>query len=246
MRTSNKLLSGLILTGLLLIAGLFIFVRVQVARGAVVTGAVTTGSDNYWADVHKIDGPVRSVSINGLKNIILVPASEARLEIDKNVMKKVIWKLDNGVLTVMSDTSNKNDDYVNHTHVELFLPATDSISVQSSDIDVKNTGDSTTAAAFNFILSKSKVVIRHDNRSPESKPVTYYHSLQVDARNGSEVTLEDGIAVDKFSVKLRKSVLDADNFNLRFNDKPVIQTDDVSRVRLSGQHLRQAIITSTE
>ncbi|WP_276481880.1 hypothetical protein [Paraflavitalea pollutisoli] len=244
MRTSNKLLSGLILTGLLLIAGLFIFVRVQVARGATVTRAVA-GQDRYWANVHKIDGPVRSVSIIGLKNITLVPADSARLEIDKNFPKGIFWKLDNGRLTLTIDTSSKNS-YSSNVHVELFLPATDSIIADYSNIDVKNTGDSTTAAAFHFMLSGSTVAIQSDDRDPAHKPVTYYQSLQFDARNGSEVKLHSDVTVGKFSVKLRGSTLEVTEDHIRFNEKPTIQTDSISQLHLTGSTLRQALITSTE
>lgn len=246
MRTSNKLLSGLILTGLLLIAGLFIFVRVQVARGAYVTHNIATDKESYWADIHKFDGAVKSVSIRGLKNIIVVPADSARLEIDKNAGKEIIWKLDNGVLTVMADTSREQSMLLSNAHVELFLPATDSITAINSDIDVKNTGDSTRKASYAFFLTGSTVNIKSDGRDPAQKPITYYHALRFDARNESTVKLEAGIVIDQFSVKLRGSALEAENEKVRFTAKPLIQTDNTSRLQLSGQHLSQAIITSTE
>lgn len=240
MRTSNKILTGLILTAILLFASLFITVRVKYANGAIVK----RDRVNSWSDVHRLKETIKSISISRLNNIMIIPSDSARLEIWKDGKGDVKWRLENGVLYVEGDTTKNdkhNGNYIAYGHIELFIPNVDSIHANKSHIVVKNIADSgSLKPAYNIQLDETELAFESNHRS--EKP-TLYDAIKVNAGKGSALRFEGWIHVNTLQANLIDSRLEEGNTD--FN-KLSIQTDSVSSIALKGQNLRKAIISSTE
>lgn len=248
MRTSNKILLALFLTAILLFTGLFASVRIKYANGAILHRATDQKFIDHWADVHAVNGPIRAVSIQGLSDVMIVPADTARIEIAKEANKRIIWNYTNGVLTVMADTTGANGQPINYSvpgHIELFLPDIDSIYANSSTIQVKNIGDSSVKPSYDFHLTRSVLSVQADDRK-ENGIFTPYNKLRVDASNGSEIKLGQRIAINELQVGLDSSRFEEEDAPVHFGSNPRFQSDDVSTLKLTGQNLRKAIITSKE
>lgn len=241
MRTSNKILSGLILTAILLFAGLFISVRVKYANGAIVK----TKRINDWSDVHTIKEPIKSVSISRLGEVMIIPSDSARLEIWKHNGEQVKWRLQDGVLIIESDTTqtnNRNRDHVVYGHIELFLPNVDSIYALKSKIEVKNIADSgVLKPAYNFQLEETELTIESHRRN--NNRATFYDKIRVNAGKGSAVRFRGALHINEFQARLTDTELEDE---WTFFDKLTIQTDSTSTIKLKGHNLRKATITSTE
>lgn len=240
MRTSNKILLGLILTAILLFAGLFITVRVKYANGAIVKRDPV----NSWSDVHRLQGTIKSISISRLNNILIVPSDSAKLEIWKGGEGVVKWRLENGVLYVEGDTTSndrRNGKYIAYGHIELFIPNVDSIHAVSSHITVKNIADSgALKPAYNFQLSETELAFENGQRDADA---TFYDAIRVNAGQGSLLRFDGFIHVNTLEANLRNSRLEEGQ---TFFNKLSIKTDSVSTFSLKGQNLRKATITSTE
>ncbi len=240
MRTSNKILLGLILTAILLFSGLFITVRVKYANGAIVKREQV----NRWSDVHRLQGTIKSISISRLNNILIVPSDSAKLEIWKGGEGDVKWRLENGVLYVEGDTTRndrRNGKYIAYGHIELFIPNVDSIYAANSHITVKNIADSgALKPTYNFQLTETELAFENGQRDADA---TFYDAISVNAGNGSLLRFDGFIRVNTLQANLRNSRLEEANTDF---DKLSIKTDSISSIELKGKNLRKATITSTE
>jgi hypothetical protein len=238
MRTSNKILLGLILTTIFVFASLFISVRVKYARGSIVTREPV----NRWSDVHRFKEPIREVRITGLGDILIVPADSARLEIWKD-NQRVKWRMKDGVLYVEVDSTRQQGErgQMIYGHIELFLPATDNIIAVNSHIVVKNIADSNGIKPnYNFQLHGTELTFDANYRN---EGLTYYDKIKVDANPGSALHFNGKLWVNELQARLSQSAfVDGDaSFG-----KLSLQTDSTSDITIEGFNLRKAIITSTE
>ncbi|MDF2189411.1 hypothetical protein [Paraflavitalea sp. CAU 1676] len=248
MRTSNKILLALFLSAILLFTGLFASVRIKYANGSIQQRATDQKAIDHWADVHAINGPIRAVSIQGLSDVMIVPADSARIEIAKEASSRITWNYSNGVLTLIPDTTGSNGQRLNFSmsgHVELFLPGVDSIYSDFSTIQVKNIGDSSVKPSYHFHITRSVLSVQADDRK-ENGIFTPYNKLRVDASNGSEIKLGQRIAINELQVGLDSSRFEEEDAPVHFGTNPRFQSDDISTLKLTGQNLRKAIITSKE
>ena len=248
MRTSNKILLALFFTTILLFTGLFAAVRIKYANGAIIKRDTEEMAISRWSNVFPVKGAIRAVSIIGLNDVMIVPADSARIEIAKEANKLISWRFENGILTIMADTTVQNQAEGSHSvygHVELFLAGIDSIYARNSNVQLKNTGDSTVNPSYNFTIDKSVLSIHADNRQHDGA-FTNYNKLQIDASAGSEIKLGQLVAVNELSVGLQKSRLEEEDGPVRFGSNLKLRVDDASSIKLSGQNLRKAIISSKE
>lgn len=240
MRTSNKILTGLLLVTILVFCSLFTLVRVKYANGNIVK----RDRVNSWSDAHRLQGAIKSVSISRLNNIMIIPSDSAKLEIWKGGEGDVKWRLENGVLYVEGDTTKNNGNngrYIAYGHIELFIPNVDSIHAVNSHITVKNIADSgALKPAYNFQLSETELAFENGQRDDQA---TFYDAIRVNAGQGSLLRFDGFIRVNTLQASLRDSRLEESNTD--FN-KLSIQTDSVSTISIKGQNLRKATITSTE
>lgn len=240
MRTSNKILLGLLLTTILVFTSLFAAVRIKYANGTIVTRK--DGIVNTWSNVHPVKAPFKSVFIHGMGNLMIIPADSVRLEIWKDG-PGVQWTVKDGVLHISPDSSVwKNGQVLNKswTHVELFLPHMDSITVLFSEVTLRNIADSgKLQPSFNLYLDFSELAI--ENGRPEHH--AFYDKLKVNVTNSSTLRIREGVRVNELEARFLGGRFEEDNTEF---GKLSIQVDSSSDISIKGKNLRKATITSTE
>lgn len=239
MRTSNKILTGLLLVTILVFCSLFTLVRVKYANGNIVK----RDRVNSWSDVHRINEPIKRVSISYLSNLMIIPSDSIRLEISKEERGHIKWRVEDGVLFVESDTIRENGNgRDNHAygHVELFLPDVDSIYAWNGNINIKNIAErGNISPKYNFQLKGINMTIESDAIKEDT---TFYDKFSINASNCS-IRFQDNVQVNELQLKLRKTQLVEEHSV--FNNLS-IQTDSTSSITLSAHNLLKAKITSTE
>ncbi len=241
MRTSNKILLGLLLTTLLVFTSLFAAVRIKYANGTIVTRK--DGIVNTWSNVHQVKEPFKSVRIEGMGNVMIIPADSVKLEIWKDG-PGVQWKVKDGVLHIGPDPAVKGNEKSapkSWTRVELFLPDMDSITVLFSEVTLRNIADSgKLPPSFNLYLDFSELAI--ENGRPEHQPA-FYDKLKVNVTNSSALRIREGVRVNELEARFLGGRFEEDNTEF---GKISIQVDSSSNIQLKGKNLRKATITSTE
>jgi hypothetical protein len=242
MRTSNKILIGILVATILVFTTLFGAVRIKYERGDIVKDYKS--EDNRPSADQPVSGPVKQVELFMVQDVTIIPSDSLKLKIWGNENHNVKYELKNGILTIMSDTllnRNGNRAGVAYQHIELFIPAVDSFFCFNSGVTVKQTVDSVsrhTGLHFGLYASELRFEQRHGNEGP----YTYFGNLNVSANPGSKVEIDPMVAFEQGNFKLNQAIMQG---NGRFN-KLAIQTDPVSSINLKGENLRKAIITSTE
>lgn len=242
MRTSNKILVGLLLTAIFLFTGLFAMVRIKYANGSIVK--------DYEGDVQNknaeqpLKGQIKSVSLFMLGDVVIVPSDSLKLKIWGNENGKVKYHLQDGVLFIGIDTAGIHPgDHIEQAygHIELFLPAVDSIYAFNSGININSVRDSgKIGPSFNFQLVVSSLnvnKISFDHSSP-----AMYGKMIINAGPRSEVKFNTGVHIDEANLRLSGADFEED---CTFN-KLSIKTDSTTSLKIKGINLRKAIITSTE
>lgn len=239
MRTSNKILLGLFLAAVLLFTSLFAAVRIKYANRDFVKASQT---ENTWSVTHALNSPIKRVDLTNLGNIMIIPADTARLELWKQNEGMLKWRLQDGVLTILPDTTVPlGSEGRAWGHVELFLPAVDSIYASNTNLVIKNVADSgAQQPVYNIELDLSDLALDNNSRI---KGHTYYDKLRVNARNRSSVKLRRDIRVNDLDARLLNTKLEDEGASL---GRISLQTDSISTITLKGESLRKAIITSTE
>ena len=247
MRTSNKILLGLLLTAILLFTGLFTAVRVKFANGNIIERK--NGGGYYgtaWSDDYRIKETIKSVSISGQMDIMIIPSDSAKIVIGKMGDSLTRYRVQDGVLIIDMDTAKIHPDkngqtVVVHKHIELFLPNVDSIHVVNSRIQLRKIkGPDQAKTVYNFDLDNTELTIEHDYRFPDT---TFYDVIRVNARHTSTVHFNGPLRVGSAGIKLNSA-----NFEDRqaYFDELSIQSDSSSSINIKGHNLRKAKITSTE
>jgi hypothetical protein len=241
MRTSNKILLGLLLTTTLVFTSLFAAVRIKYSNGNIVTRK--EGINNTWSNVQQVKEPFTSVRIEGMGNVMIIPADSVRLEIWKDG-PGAQWKVKDGVLHIGPDPTLKGDGQSapkSWTHVELFLPKMDSIAVIYSEVTLRNIADSgKLQPSFNLYLDFSELAV--ENGRLEHQPA-FYDKLKVNITNSSSLRIREGVHINELEARLLGARLEEDNTEF---GKISIQVDSSSNIQLKGKNLRKATITSTE
>jgi len=242
MRTSNKLLLGLLAATIFLFTSVFAAVRVKYSRGQVVEDKEVM-EDIQQNQRVALQGAVRQVKITALADVIIIPSDSLKLLIWGNGDSAVKYHLQDGMLTIEADTVKTRRNYQEdraHQHVELFLPGTDSIYVQQSHLVIKNTKDTARITApFNIQLAASDLAVAKDYQLRTS----HFGTFKINASAGSYLHFPQDIIVDEAVISLQDT---------KFNDegcvfnKLSLQMDSVSSINIKAQNLRKATITSKE
>lgn len=241
MRTSNKILLGLLVAAILLFTTLFGAVRIKYNNGQIVKG--TDLAQREPDHEVPLKGDFKRVDIIGLGDIMIIPS---------NVLKLKKWDQDNNVTCYIQDgvlhirpknLTGRDSTRLNTTyeHVELFLPTVDSINVISGNITLKNINDSAVQrTVFNFELNAgSELKIENDGRSEND----FFEHLRVNASAGTAIRFYGMATVKQADIILKSAVFEDMGTNF---GKLNIQTDSTSQINIQGHNLRKAVITSKE
>jgi hypothetical protein len=243
MRTSNKILLGILLFAMLVFAFPVIWVRAKVASGGLVTRPRAEG--NYSNEMISIKDPVKAVDIANLGSIVIIPSDSLRVEFPGGKQHKLFYHVKDGVLFLNTDTTVKNGGGAvdrEYSSVKLYLPAMDSVVTRNADLTLRIGDDSSHAKpAFVFKITFTNLAIEGSDNNP---PAGVIDQLTVEAGPGSNINFNGFLHILSGTYKLLGASFE-DNTRVRY-DKLKIQADDNAGLNMKGQNLRNAIITSTE
>lgn len=240
MRTSNKILLGLLVAAILLFTTLFGAVRIKYNNGQIIKG--TDLAQREPDHEVPLKGDFKRVDIIGLGDIMIIPSNALKLKKwDQN--NNVTCYIKDGVLHIEpKNLTGRDSTHLNTTyeHVELFLPTVDSINVISGNITLKNINDSAVQRiVFNFGLNAgSELKIEYDGRYGND----FFEYLRVNASAGAAIRFY-GKTIKQADIILKNAVFEDMGTNF---GKLNIQTDSISQINIQGHNLRKAVITSKE
>ncbi|HEX6432390.1 MAG TPA: hypothetical protein VF008_32075 [Niastella sp.] len=228
MKTSNKLLLAIFLSIILLTTAVQLMVYAKYKRGDYVKF-----DRDIFSSFTKVDIPaVRFISITGMGNISIMPGDTSKLEIQKEKVSPLTYRVVNDTLIVIGDSTHAIDDPErgnrNYNHVNVYLPATVQINASNSVLRVGGADDSTIAPSYTVKLEKDSRLFINNNAT------VYFNQLNINSDH-SKIELNDHAFVNDLNVQLIKSEI---------NDKEAVirnltmDADSKSSVTLSGNNIK--------
>jgi len=228
MKTSNKLLLGIFITIILLTTAVQLMVYAKYKRGDYVK----FDRDNF-SSFTKVDiSAVRFISITGMGNISIMPGDTSKLEIQKENVSPLSYRVVNDTLIIIGDTTHAIDDAErgnrNYNHVNVYLPATVQINATNSDLRIGGAADSASAPSYTVKLEKDSHFFINNNAA------VYFNQLKINS-DQSRIELNDHAFINDLNVQL---------INSNINDKEAVirnltmDADSKSTVTLSGNNIK--------
>lgn len=228
MKTSNKILLAIFLSIILLTTAVQLMVYAKYKRGEYVK--FDREDFNQLTSVEI--SVVRFISIRGLGNCGIMYGDKPKLELQKEHVGPLAYRVVNDTLFIIGDTTytidNPERGNRNYNHVNVYLPATVQINATNSDLRVGGAADSTSAPSYSVKLEKdSRLFINND-------AAVYFNQLNINS-DQSKIELNDHAFINDLNVQLIKSEI---------NDKEAViknltmDADSKSTVTLSGNNIK--------
>jgi hypothetical protein len=228
MKTSNKLLLGIFITIILLTTAVQLMVYAKYKRGDYVK----FDRDNF-SSFTKVDIPaVRFISISGMGNISIMPGDASKLEIQKENVSPLTYRVVNDTLIIIGDTTRTIGDQErgnrNYNNVKVYLPATVQVNATNSNLRIGGAADSTSAPSYTVKLDKDSHLFINNNAA------VYFNQLNISS-DQSKVDLNDHAFINGLNIQLSNSNLDDKEAVIR---NLTMDADSKSTVTLSGKNIK--------
>ena len=232
MKTSNKILLGIFLTIILLTTAVQLMVYAKYKRGEYVKF-----KDERFSQMTAVEIPaVRFISIEGLGNCSVLPGDKPRLEVKKEKVGRVIYRVVNDTLFFIGDTAITIDELKrgtrNYSYVNLYLPPAVHINGAYSNFRVGGTADSASAPSYTFRLQKDCHLFM-DYRDRDNAAV-YFNQLNIDSEQ-SKIDLDGHSFINDLNVQLTSSKIDDKEAVIK---NLIMVADSKSTVTLSGKNIK--------
>lgn len=232
MKTSNKLLLGIFLMIITLVTTVQLVVYAKYKRGEYVQFQRENYSSFTSYDIHA----VRFISITGMGNISIIPGDTSRLEVQKEEVAHLTYRVVNDTLIINGDTSLTKDDLDrgsrNHNRVYVILPYTAQINATYCSLYVGGAVDSAHAPSYNIHLEKGSSLGILDRGS--YKKDLYFNQMHIEGE-GSTIELHEQTVVNGLHAKLINSRIDDKEAVIR---NLTIDADPTSAVTLTGKNIK--------
>jgi hypothetical protein len=237
MKTSNKILLGVLLAFMLILTGIHLALYAKYKSGDFV-------SAKEMADEmgRRPLPPIKHVSITGLTNCYLIAHGEQPLiEINEPYKSRIAYKVIGDTLIVTGDSTGTKESYDrgirNNTLVNLILPATASVQLAYGTLRLSGGDDSAHAPSYSIELANAHVAII-ERYPPETN--VFFNRLDV-VTNASSIDLDNYAAINELHVRSRSSYLNSRQALIR---QMTIDADSSSSVVLSGKNLKNLTTTA--
>ena len=234
MKTSNKILLGTLILVLVIITAIHAAIYAKYKSKDFVTMKVLH-EERY--NTYKLSG-VRSLELNGLQNVKIIPSDTAKLEVQKAGGREVNHTIVNGVLSLSGDTLmervNSNlDRERNYRDVIIYLPGIENIKAASCNIRIKGSKDAASALSLSFDLANSEVNFSFDERD-NTHDVNHFNKITVAKASHSLIELEANAIIKEMNLRMDTSRFEDGGAQV---DSISIHADDASTVQLSGKNI---------
>lgn len=233
MKTSNKILLGAFLTALLLLISVHIAIYAKYKKGDY-----TEVTDAMWmpnmATISLQD--VKFVTVDNIENVSLHLSDSSKLQYDKPGEKEenilTFTKVADTLFVAGKNNHNNGGRWYRQAHLYL----ADGLPLKAINTNLHLIEKSGSAATFSLSLDNSSINI---NGSGDAAP---FGLARISAVNASRIFISEA-AVSQLSVQLHNSTLEE---NLLKADSISIQTDAASQIKLRGENLMKAKISTHE
>jgi hypothetical protein len=232
MKTSNKILLGVLLAFMLILTGIHLALFAKYKSGDFAS------ANQIPDDMERYPLPaIKYVSITGLVNCYLLPnAEKPALEINKEGKSRISYKVVGDTLVVTGDSSATKEDYErgvrNHQLVNLKLPATEQVKLAYGSLFLLGGDDSVEAPSFSIELT-THAHLGIIQREPASTK-TFFNRLNL-VTNNSNVELDDKTMISELNVRSVTSKLIYKQASIKHMTMDV---DSHTTVTLSGPNLK--------
>lgn len=232
MKTSNKILLGIFLTVILLTTTVHLMVYAKYKRGEYVKF-----KREEIVPMASVEIPaVRFISIKGMGNCSVLPGGKPQLEMEKEKIGRVTYRVVNDTLVIIGDTLQTIDELQqgirNYNLVNIYVPATVQINGTYSIIRVGGAADSASAPSYSVMLKKDSHLFIN-NRSHD-KAAVYFNHLNINS-DQSKIDLDDHSFINELNVQLIKSKIDDKDAAIK---TLTMDADPKSTVTLSGKNIK--------
>jgi hypothetical protein len=235
MKTSNKILLGILLLPLLIIAAINMALYAKYKSGHYVAMS-TVEQDRFTRQTLK---NINYVALYGINNCTIKPADTAKLEIEKDEHGHLHYSIHGDSLIIHGDSTVRKttgDDIIrSYQSVNLYLSGKTVVTADNSDVYIEGGKDSTKANSYQFQLSNSTSCKMQDNDFGDSV-LQYFNVLAVQANGSSAIELSRNARIKQLSVALQDA---------RFDDKDAVignftvDADKASTLTLKGDNLKK-------
>lgn len=240
MRTSNKILIGLLLGILALFTAQFLGLQAALRNKNFVDLEIQKEERfniHYYKDI-------KQVSISGLYRVTIYPSDTLKVEVDKRGKDEIQFSQKDNLLVIEAIANRQPNTGMageSGREVNLYLPAMDSIAANRSELWVMGTKDSTQALSYNLYLENTGLN-RREYRE-QRMDTLFYRNLHITGKN-STIEFSAGTTAGDVTMDLQDA---------RFNDQEYtkfntlrIQADSTSTVTLRGNNLKKAQLITKE
>ncbi len=235
MRTSNKILLGIFAGPLIIVAALHLTLYAKYKSGHYVA-MKTVQEDRYMRYAFK---NIRHIAVYGINNFNIKPADSLKLEIEKDERDHLHYTIVGDSLIIHGDSTIKrpngsSDIERSYQQVNLFLPASETITANNSDINLKGSKDSANAKSYHFYLNND-ASLKVEQEGDDSSHV-YFKELAVQASHSAGIEFTAHTYIFNLNLTL---VTSAFTDNGAFVDKLMIDADKESNISLKGDNLKK-------
>jgi hypothetical protein len=233
MKTSNKLLLGIFLSIILLTTTVQLVVYAKYKRGEY-----GQFKREQFSPMTSVSIPaVRFVSITGLGSCNIAPDDKPKLEIQKESVSTITYRIVNDTLFINGDTTKTINDLEqgsrNYNLVNIFLPSPIQITTAYSSLKLEAALNPAYAPSYTVQLTKNSYfgIRKHGRRDNMD---FHFNQLHVYS-DRSYIELDDHTLINDLNVQLTNS---------KINDKEAvirsltIDADSTSTVTLSGKNIK--------
>ena len=237
MRTSNKILLGIFAGPLIIVAALQLTLYAKYKSGSYVAmKAVKEDRFTRYAPKN-----IKHIAVYGLNNFNIIPSDSLQLEIEKDAGGHLHYTVTGDSLIIHGDTVLNSSNAAEHSEIErsyqqvnLFLPASETITAGNSDVNLKGSKDSASAKSYHFYL-KNDASLKVEQEGDDSTHV-YFKELAIKASHSAGIELTAHAYIFNLNLSLVKSAFTDNGASL---DKLMIDADKESNISLKGDNLKK-------
>jgi hypothetical protein len=229
MKTSNKLLLGILLTILILTATVQLMVYAKYQRGEY-----TPFKREQFIPMTSLPVPaVRFILLKGMGSCAIKPSNTLRVEIQKDNARIIKHHLVNDTLVITGGAQNNDDQQElgrNHSLVNIYLPASVQLIGANCSFRTWGADDSASAPIYNISIEHSYLFISY---SGAENALVYFNQLNISSE-GSSIDLDNHAVFNNLNLQFTDSKLNDQSATIR---KLAIGADNSSSIELSGKNI---------
>lgn len=236
MRTSNKIVLGIILAPLVALSSLHVALFAKYKSGNYVS-MKTVQQDRFDRPALK---NIDNIEVYGLENFSITPADSFAIEIEKSKYGHLHYTVKGNSLVIHGDSIIQHPDGTtdvmrSNENVNLYLPSVKNIIADNSDVRLKGSKDSSKAGSYHFSLLHAAGFKIEENGWQDST-YKYFKGLTIHADHSANIEIPAYTHIAELNLTMLESQFIDNDAQI---GKLTIDVDKKSSVTLKGDNLKK-------